>query len=207
MAQKKVNKQNQQLIGQQTIDRQYFEQLEASTDNKQPEEWMDFYEAQANETKKRIIANHYEREESMDSFDAAKRDIKKGVSFLMKEKAKEQPDAVTLAGFNHAIQDARTRMKMHGKNSQNVMKRRKQLFDQMDETWKRRNHWNLVKNGWSWNDQSKFGRFYYVTQEVLQCVLSASDDETAESISKKVMKIRKELNVELVQGLTNPIFV
>ena len=207
MAQKKVNKQNQQFIGQQTIDRQYFEQLEASTDNKQPEEWMDFYEAQANETKKRIIANHYEREESMDSFDAAKRDIKKGVSFLMKEKAKEQPDAVTIAGLNHAIDDARTRMKMHGKNSQKVMRRREQLFVQMDETWKRRNHWNLVKNGWSWNDQSKFGRFYYVTQEVLQCVLSASDDETAESISKKVMKIRKELNVELVQGLTNPIFV
>jgi len=207
MAQTTVNHQNQQFIGQQTIDRQHLEQLEASIDHVHPAEWMKLYEDKANAAKKDLITMHEEVTEIMDSLNGCKREIKLAVSAMMEQKAKTHPVKETIAGLMDEIQNVRTRMKRHVENRAVIRRKRGQKIDEMKEYWKRYDHWNLVDNGWSWNDQSKFGRFYYVRQEVLECVVNASDDETAESISKKVWKLRDKFNVKLVRGLTNPIFV
>lgn len=206
MAHTKVNQQNLQFIGHQNFDHQHFEKKEASIDH-QPAEWMKSYKDQAADIKKEIIALHGEYEESQRNFEGAKREIRMKVLLKKEEEAKGQSDKVVIAGLNDEIQDARMRMQKYMQQGAIIRRKREQKNHEMDEYWKRYGHWNLIKNGWSYCDHTKHGRFYYVTQEVLQCVMNASDDETAESISKKVWEIREKLNVKLVQGLTDPIFV
>ena len=133
MAQEKSNKQNQQFIGQQTIDHQYFEQFEASRGHKHPDEWMKLYADRANETKKEIISLHEEYMQSVDSLDAAKHAIRSMVHSKMQEQAKAQPDEVAIAALKDSIHKAVSQKTMHAKNIAMNQRKKEQKYHEKNE--------------------------------------------------------------------------
>ena len=195
------------LFSGQFIHRQHLELFEATSDEKSCEQWMALYKNRANETKKDIQAMHEPCTMQIDLHEAAKKDIRQGIIQRKQEEKKFDRDEEMIMGINGGLHQARLKMKAHATLLGSMRRMREQKQHEMKAYWKRYYHWNLVKNGWSWNDESKFGRFYYIRQEELQCVKNASAEETARSISDKVWKIRKDLNVQLVKGLTDLIFV
>jgi len=197
----------QSLPSQQMIDRQNLEECEKCSEEKSCDQWMTFYKNRANETKRDIQAIHAPYTTHMDRHEAVKRDIINGVRQKRQEERKIDRNEGEIARINDEIQQLRLRMQSHAQMGGSLRRIRQQKLHEMEIYWNRFYHWNLVKNGWSWNDDSKFGRFYYIRPETLECVMNASADDTIESISKRVWKIRKELNVELVSGLTELIFV
>ena len=192
----------------QFIDHRDFELLEKHkcSDEKSCDEWMTYYKNKANETKKHIIAMHKPWTMERDLHEAAKRAIKIGVQQKRQEKKKTDPNEEIIARINDELDEARIKLQSHAKKSTSMRRMREQKLHEMDQYWKRHYHWNLVKNGWSWNDDSRFGRLYYVRPEVLQCVMNAGADETVGSMTKKVWKIREELNVTLVEGILEVSF-
>ena len=111
-----------------------------------------------------------------------------------------------IAAIKIEIQKARKSLFVSGSHAQIEKRRREIKLHAMHQYQLRARHWNLVKHNWKYAD-CRFGRFYYCRQEVYAFIMNANSDDVEKEVVKRVWKMRKELNVTLVEGLCGEIFM
>lgn len=189
---------------QQLIDQQSLEEYEEMMHD-QKVDWISWYANGMRERKKDIIELWGPLTRAEDQHEDMRRDFIAGVTEVTQEDKRGTLDDETFILLNEMNKEREMKLDLFAWEIGHLWRLRERKRREEEEYLKRYNHWKLIKRGWNWSDDHKYGRFYYMTEEELECVLNAGAEETAKSISKKVWKIRKRLNVKLTEGLPAPI--
>lgn len=194
------------------IDRKFMERLEKEEQYSiiplsDKEAWIKEYKEKAMEKKAEAVKTHDNISLYLDSCEEAKAEISEGELKLEEENKTGNSDEKVIKKIQDRIQQHRDNLDLFSEMAAIMKKQRKEKIHQMEQYHLRADHWRLIQNGWRMGDSS-FGIFYYESQEVYEFIKSANPQQNEEkAMVDAIWKMRRELNVKLVEGLHGQIFL